>query len=1661
MSASLAVSSIASAVETSFDQITGGSHTWGGDIIVSTGSDAAILGGENAITITVTGNASEAGNLVLTVDDAHGVRSSLDDKSSINVTAEGDITITANGTDSDKNGDGVNVESSNKGSLTFSAGNSFVINAESNSGDGIYVGEESAGDIQIRANQDEQSASTDKGIFINAENNGVDHRGAQKVELESNNGGSNRIVTVSGDGLRNVGTGTINLKGSANTILAGDNGIQANGGRVTSKGDYNIIYGETNGIENTDGAVEVTATYDNIIAGDQNGIYAHGSQPVTVTAGRDNVIGRIQLTDGDVVTSTYGIRSDGGHISLAAGRVNSIYGTQYGIQAQGGSVLTVSGTTNINVTQTEGSTTDVYGVSLGYGYNSPAELTVSGSSEKTADFNISTSGSTGSVYGLGLNAKSSFTANENVRNFAILVANEGTGFAKGIDNARGSVNVTANQVRIDVSSAGTSSISGIESTNSSAETNISAGYIEINAYSTGEEQSGSTALTIYSGSSLKLDSGSSIVINNSEYNESGWAYGTGIHLSDGARVELIAAKSNIVNGVTGIYATSSNPTPGGGLDPNKNSTVTLSARSQNVINAQTFGIRAQSVGTSDIGTRINLYADQNLINVTADKNFKTWSTGIEATDNAAVNLAADAEGNANSLTQIFVESAHEDAMALRGITAERAGVVKSNSDAFVLRLIDTVQRKDAQNSNTAYTNAGIRGYDRGDVDITAGNVDIEVDNGRGAWLEYSSNLDIEADNIAIDTHLTNEKLTQSGSVIYAYANSTASLNAGNEVSLGSEGVYAIWTTWGSSVELISNLNRIDVDGYDAIRSEKFWQGSKAITTLSGSSGNIVFADAQEVTVDNQAELFGTKAVISAGESSVVTLQAGQANYLFGAVYANDGELIGVAEQDGTTVTIGGLNGSRPNNVVYSYAAIANAGDLQDEKAFVGKDVISALYAEGAGSSITLDGRNIIRTYADNLNEDQLERTVWAYDSADITLHGWTSISTDRYETSPNSLDIAIAAGTAVNLTSDLVNAPVADRAVVTLEYDTFGSNGEPQRISNITGDILAAYAGQVDIYAADGSGAGINIKGNLLSGNNGVLNVDLGTGGTLTGRADDYGDAGVVEEGSDHANSPFFNPAFSSEIFKGGEVNLTMGANSRWNVTGQSWITRITGTTGAIDDKTPVIDLISANTDRNEHAHALTVYQLNGNAVFNMSLDADRDVSDMLYIKQANGEYLINVVDAVTHQDMYADGFDGLRFATVGKGSNVKFRAITYDQGVNNVEYEIGIDAYDGNDENHAYNGGTDGVTQGKPGSGLVDDFFDTEGTPGVDASNGTMMLAEGDGTDSETGNTDSGYESVEDTTNFKLIGRTGGSTSDAGRTIINMSRANYAQAVYLDTLNKRQGEMRFSAGKDDGLWARIRYDSIGQRSAFDIDNTMIEVGTDTLARKDKGEFHTGFALDYMTGDTDYHGVKGEGNIDRYGAWFYTTWLGDEGEYYDFVVKYGHLENDFEIYAPTTGEKITASYDNEVLSASLEYGKKYQNDHRWYVEPQMQVQYAYVTSDTYETSQGSEVRLDAIQSLIGRVGLRLGKDFETEKPMTFYVRGDIMHEFLGDQDIYAADATGTMHELYENEGTWYSAGAGFSFKTTEDLYMFLEAEKVFGNSNTGTYTVSGGIKYFF
>ena len=218
-----------------------------------------------------------------------------------------------------------------------------------------------------------------------------------------------------------------------------------------------------------------------------------------------------------------------------------------------------------------------------------------------------------------------------------------------------------------------------------------------------------------------------------------------------------------------------------------------------------------------------------------------------------------------------------------------------------------------------------------------------------------------------------------------------------------------------------------------------------------------------------------------------------------------------------------------------------------------------------------------------------------------------------------------------------------------------------------------------------------------------------------------------------------------------------------------------------------------------------------------------------------------------------------------------------------------------------------------------------------------------------------------------------------------------------------------------------------------------------------------------MRGTADYQNVAGDGDVRRAGLWFHDTWMGDAGHYTDYVVKYGRLSNDFDIYGRYSGEKISGDYDNDVWSVSAEYGRKKDLGSDWYFEPQAQLQYAYVTDASYTTSQGTKVDLDAIDSLIGRAGFRIGRD--TSAGNTVYFKADILHEFMGDQDIdqdiRARDTTGVLSETYENEGTWYDVGFGFSHRMNDDSYVFLDLEHSFGNDNEDTYQVNIGLSKAF
>lgn len=565
--------------------------------------------------------------------------------------------------------------------------------------------------------------------------------------------------------------------------------------------------------------------------------------------------------------------------------------------------------------------------------------------------------------------------------------------------------------------------------------------------------------------------------------------------------------------------------------------------------------------------------------------------------------------------------------------------------------------------------------------------------------------------------------------------------------------------------------------------------------------------------------------------------------------------------------------------------------------------------------------------------------------------------------------------------------------------------------------------------------AALAYQGDALAANGGVVDVTLGDGSSWTGRADDYQDA--ANKDWFDANKGKLDTKFSGDVTGRGNVTVNMGTGSFWNVTGQSWVTDLKGNNSYI-----ILD-----NDENGNGYALHIGKITGKNTFAMNISPE-DNGNMLFVKDGTDEQQKLVINNRDEVLANMDVGDAVRFATVANaghgfndgeftdlpenGSQTFGRSTRInDAGIFNVDFDIVYNGYgqdmqgDAADTEEDYNG--DSFDKNKPGSDYVDKVYG-----GTDAQNVYIVR-----------------KSV-----------TKENQSDAGKTIINMSRANYKNAIYMDRLNKRMGEMRYVNGEEEqGLWVRLRHDRIGQSGDFRSMNTMYEVGYDVKQPTDNGEHRIGMAIDYMRGSTTYDDIMGKGETKRYGLWLYDTWLGEKGHYVDYVAKWGHLSNDFDITAKTTGEKINGDYSNNVFSVSAEYGKKNDMGNNWYFEPQAQLQLARVTGADYVTTQGSKVNVDGINSLIGRAGFRIGRDMDENS--TVYLKADLLHEFMGDQTVTAADATGTLREEFENKGTWYDIGFGFAAKMSKNSYAFMDFEKSFGNDNDETYQINAGMQWTF
>ena len=671
--------------------------------------------------------------------------------------------------------------------------------------------------------------------------------------------------------------------------------------------------------------------------------------------------------------------------------------------------------------------------------------------------------------------------------------------------------------------------------------------------------------------------------------------------------------------------------------------------------------------------------------------------------------------------------------------------------------------------------------------------------------------------------------------------------------------------------------------------------------------------------------------------------------------------------------------------------------------------------ENGGKALYADAKNkadgdkdvIIQSGADGIGTLDVKGDIVAANSGKINLqvNDWADITGDIEATNSAEINFTLQPE-AMMIVSDTDNNIIGNSGVSTLSL------------------------------AKNGDAAG----GNVQAANGATINFNLGNAAYFEGRVDDYKDADNTNWSTIDRN--LFDSAFVTENIDengkmtSGKVNMTLGNGAVWNVTEQSWVTNLSGNGTVV--LVGEVNQNDENLDSNIYTegtggYAVHIGKLEGNNTFVVNLNPDNYASsDMIYIYDGSSAGVQNLRINNEQEVLNALQNDGdrIRFATAAKTATTEGAGFGDDyvvrgRGVINSGFSIDYVDYATDTDNGNYNGTAGAV---KPGDEYI------ENTYGAVADSQNLYLVRDSSKDA--------------------------GLSDSGKTVINMSRANYKNAVYMDRLNKRLGEARyFNNEEEQGMWVRLRHDRIGLDGEFRSQNTMYEMGYDVKQDCDNGERRVGMAIDYMDGSTSYSNIIGEGETKRYGLWLYDTWLGDKGHYTDYVLKWGHLDNDFDIRDKDSLVDITGDYSNNVFSASAEYGKKNDMGGGWYFEPQAQLQFARVTGADYVTSQDSKVSLDGINSLIGRAGFRLGRDLNENS--TVYIKADLLHEFLGDQDITATDITGTLREEYENEGTWYDVGFGFATAMGKNSYAFMDFEKSFGNDNDETYQINAGVQWTF
>jgi outer membrane autotransporter protein len=267
--------------------------------------------------------------------------------------------------------------------------------------------------------------------------------------------------------------------------------------------------------------------------------------------------------------------------------------------------------------------------------------------------------------------------------------------------------------------------------------------------------------------------------------------------------------------------------------------------------------------------------------------------------------------------------------------------------------------------------------------------------------------------------------------------------------------------------------------------------------------------------------------------------------------------------------------------------------------------------------------------------------------------------------------------------------------------------------------------------------------------------------------------------------------------------------------------------------------------------------------------------------------------------------------------------------------------------------------------------------------------------------------------------------------------------------MNKRLGELRDSKG-EHGVWARMVRGEGTYKSIKNQYNTY-QLGYDEKLSTNKN-WTVGAALSYTEGESSFNGGSGENK--HTGLSVYGSYLNDDGSFIDLIAKYARLDHDFDVI----GGAGSGDYETNGYSVSAEYGKRFKQDNGMWIEPQVELTYGKIGSANYMTDNGVSVNQDGMDSLVGRVGFALGKDF---KQGNAYVRASYLYDFDGETDI--AFTKGNVTRDFEQDlgGGWWEVGVGTNINLSDATHLYFDIEKTYGGNVATPWQWNAGVRYSF